>query len=60
MQIIVYGDDTTLEKMKNSLNDKGIIIARCWQDTERYALITKIDDNFVYLFDSCYLKKIIM
>lgn len=57
---ILYGDDTTLEKMKNSLNDKGIIIARCWQDTERYALITKIDDNFVYLFDSYYLKKIIM
>ena len=54
---ILYGNDVTLEKMENSLNDKGVIIARCWQDTEHYVLITKIDDNFAYLFDPYYLKE---
>lgn len=43
--------------MKNSLNDNGVIIARCWQDTEHYILITKIDENFAYLFDPYYLKE---
>lgn len=54
---VLYGKDVTLEKMENSLNDKGVIIARCWQDTEHYVLITKIDDNFAYLFDPYYLKE---
>ena len=45
------------EQAENSLNDKGVIIARCWQDTEHYVLITKIDDNFAYLFDPYYLKE---
>ena len=54
---ILYGENVTLEKMKNSLNDNGVIIARCWQDTEHYILITKIDENFAYLFDPYYLKE---
>ena len=54
---ILYGENVTLEKMKNSLNNNGVIIARCWQDTEHYILITKIDENFAYLFDPYYLKE---
>ena len=53
--IILNGKDVTLEKMKKALEDNGVIIARCWQDTEHYVLITKIDDNFVYIFDPYYL-----
>lgn len=53
--IILNGKDVTLEKMKRVLEDNGVIIARCWQDTEHYVLITKIDDNFVYIFDPYYL-----
>ena len=53
---ILYGENVTLERMKNSLENNGVIIARCWQDTEHYVLITKIDDNFAYLFDPYYLK----
>lgn len=52
---ILNGKDVTLEKMKKALEDNGVIIARCWQDTEHYVLITKIDDNFVYIFDPYYL-----
>ena len=54
---ILYGEDVTLGKMKNLLSDNGVIVARCWQDTEHYVLITKIDDNFAYLYDPYYLKQ---
>lgn len=54
---ILNGKDVTLEKMKKALEDNGVIIARCWQDTEHYVLITKIDDNFVYIFDPYYLEE---
>ncbi len=54
---ILYGKDVTLENMKKTLDDKGVIIARCWLDsTEHYVLITKIDDNFAYIFDPYYLE----
>lgn len=54
---ILNGKDVTLEKMKKTLDDNGVIIARCWQDTEHYVLITKIDNNFAYIFDPYYLKE---
>ncbi len=54
---ILYGLNVTLERMKKSLNNNGVIIARCWQDAEHYVLITKIDDNFAYLFDPYYLNE---
>ena len=54
---ILYGKDVTLEKMKKVLEKKGVIIARCWQGAEHYILITKIDENFAYIFDPYYLKE---
>ena len=54
---VSYGKDVTLERMRNSLENNGVIIARCWQDTEHYVLITKIDENFAYIFDPYYLKE---
>ena len=53
----LYGKDVTLERMKNTLDNNGVIIALCWQDTEHYILITKIKDNFAYIFDPYYLNK---
>jgi hypothetical protein len=43
--------------MKETLNNKGVIIARCWQGCEHYVLITKIDDAFAYIFDPYYLEE---
>ena len=40
-----------------SRDNNGVVIARCWQDAEHYVLITKIDDNFVYIFDPYYLEE---
>ncbi len=54
---ILYGEDVTLDRMKESLNNNGVIVARCWQATEHYVLITKIDDNFAYIFDPYYLEE---
>lgn len=52
---ILYGANVTLDRMKDSLNNNGVIIARCWQEGDHYVLITKIDDNFAYIFDPYYL-----
>ena len=54
---ILYGENVTLERMKNSLDKNGVIIARCWQDDEHYVLITKMDDNFAYIFDPYFLEE---
>ena len=43
--------------MKSALEKNGVIIARCWQETEHYVLITEIDDNFAYIFDPYYLEE---
>lgn len=51
------GDDANIENLKKHLNDKSVIIARCYQDCEHYVLITKIDDNFAYIFDPYYLEE---
>ena len=54
---ILSGSDVNLEEMIKTLNGKGVIIARCWQDEEHYVLITKIDENFAYIFDPYYLEE---
>ena len=54
---ILYGKDVTLDKMKDTLNNTGVIVARCWQDDEHYVLITNMDDNFAYIFDPYYLEE---
>lgn len=54
---ILYGENVTLERIKDSLNNNGVVIARCWQASEHYVLITNIDENFVYLFDPYFLEE---
>lgn len=54
---ILTSDKINIEYMKNNLNRKSVIIARCWQDGEHYVLITKIDDIFAYIFDPYYLEE---
>lgn len=49
--------DVTLENFKRCLENKGCVFARCWQLTEHYVIITKIDKNNAYIFDPYYLDK---
>ena len=32
-------------------------MARCYQETEHYVLITKLDDNLAYIFDPYYVEE---
>lgn len=54
---------TKLEKEEVTLNNikkillNGVVVARSIQEVEHYVLITKIDDNFAYIFDPYYLEE---
>ncbi|MDD4547326.1 MAG: hypothetical protein PHI05_01100 [Bacilli bacterium] len=48
------GADVTLDRLKGCLNKNGVVFIRCWQKCEHYVIITKIDDNYAYIFDSYY------
>jgi hypothetical protein len=52
---ILSKDQVNLDDMKKCLDNNGVIVARCWMEVEHYVIITKIDDNFAYLFDPYYL-----
>lgn len=54
---VLSKEEVNLEEMKETVDNNGVIIARCFQDVEHYVLITKIDDNFAYIFDPYYLEE---
>ena len=54
---VLSKEEVNLEEMKNTVNNNGVIIARCWQSVEHYVLITNIDENFAYIFDPYYLEE---
>jgi len=54
---VLSKEEVNLEEMKATVDNNGVIIARCFQDVEHYVLITKIDDNFAYIFDPYYLEE---
>lgn len=54
---ILSKEEVNLDEMKTCLNKGGVIVARCFQDVEHYVIITKIDDNFAYIFDPYYLEE---
>ena len=43
------------EKLKEHMNQGGIAILRVWQDCEHYVLLTKLDEEYGYVFDPYYL-----
>ena len=45
----------TREAIQACLDNNGCVLARCYQDVEHYVLITKMDDNFTYIFDPYYV-----
>ena len=54
---ILTKEQVNLKDMKKTTDNKGVIIARCYQDVEHYVIITKIDNNFAYIFDPYYLEE---
>ena len=51
------GSEVTLAKIKECLDNFGCVFIRCWQFTEHYVIITKIDKKNAYIFDPYYLDK---
>lgn len=47
----------TEEKIRECLNNNGCVLARCYQTSEHYVLITKMDDTFAYIFDPYYVEE---
>lgn len=54
---VLSKEEVNLDEMKKTVDNNGVIIARCFQDVEHYVLITKIDENFAYIFDPYYLEE---
>lgn len=55
--VILSKEEVNLDDMKKTINNNGVIVARCYQDVEHYVIITKIDDYFAYIFDPYYLEE---
>lgn len=54
---VLQGKDVTIDNIKTVLDRHGVAIARCWQESEHYVIITKINNYFAYIFDPYYLDK---
>lgn len=52
---ILCNDKVNLINLKSVIERGGVAIARVWQQGEHYVIITKIDENFAYIFDPYYL-----
>src|SRR5574344_316520 len=50
-------EEVTIDKIKECIDNKGCIFIRCWQTSEHYVIITKIDKKYAYIFDSYYFDK---
>lgn len=53
---VLNKSEVNIDVMRETLNNNGVIVARCWQSGEHYVIITKIDDYFAYIFDPYYLE----
>jgi predicted double-glycine peptidase len=42
-------------ELQKKINEGAVAIVRLFQDGEHYCLLTKIDENYAYLFDPYYL-----
>ncbi len=51
----LLGVDVKLKEIEECISNNGCVLLRTYQTEEHYVLITNIDDNFVYLWDSYYL-----
>ena len=50
-------ENVNLENIKLCLNNMGVVLIRCYQTEEHYAIITKIKNKKVYIFDPYYFDK---
>ena len=52
------GEDVNFDKIQSWIKAGGVVNFRCWHfDYEHYVMISKIDKEFVYIFDPYYLEE---
>lgn len=51
----LHTDVFPIEMMRKAINDNGVLFIRTYQDGEHYVVVTEIDDEYAYIFDSYYL-----
>ncbi len=54
---LLLADDVSLQEIRKCIADHGCVIARCYQVSEHYVLITDIDDDYVYIWDPYYFEE---
>jgi len=47
--------DSLNSKVQDCINSGGVIIARVWLSDEHYVIITKLEDEYAYIFDPYYV-----
>ena len=52
---VLEGKQVKLKEIKRVIRGKGCVIVKCWQGGLHYVLVTDIDNEYVYIFDSYYL-----
>lgn len=50
-------EEVTIDLIRKCIENKGVVYLRTYQDCEHYVIITDIDDDSVYIFDSYYLEE---
>ena len=48
---VLKKEEVQINSIKKCLDNKGVILIRCYQSVEHYVLITKIKKKWVYIFD---------
>lgn len=54
---VLEKEEVTEKRIRMCLESDGCVLARCYMQVEHYVLITKMDDNFAYIFDPYYLEE---
>ena len=54
--IHLLGSEVNVEKIEDCIKKNGCVLLRTYQVGEHYVLITNIDSQYVYLWDSYYLE----
>ncbi len=51
------GEDVNIDLIKECVNSGGCVLVRSYLSGEHYIIVTKIDDDKVYIFDPYYLDR---
>ncbi len=53
----LLGDKVNICDIEKCINNNGCVLLRTYQDVEHYVLITGIDNDSIYIWDSYYLEE---